>query len=106
LIILCISIKLAFLLEKISRRIQAGRAEEDYWVTDQTARSATTVFSTNLRAHRLANNDMTHQALAAAAGIEERHLVHYELGHTEPGFDALLRICRELGCTPNDLLLK
>jgi DNA-binding Xre family transcriptional regulator len=75
-------------------------------VADQPAVSATNLFSTKLRARRLATSDMTRQALAAAAGIEERHLAHFELGHTEPGFDVLLRICRELGCTPNDLLLK
>lgn len=42
--------------------------------------------------------------VARRAGLAERRYGHYVTGLREPNLDALLRICRVLGCSPNDLL--
>ncbi|MBS0472142.1 MAG: helix-turn-helix transcriptional regulator [Proteobacteria bacterium] len=42
--------------------------------------------------------------VARRAGLAERRFGHYVTGLREPNLDALLRICRALGCSPNDLL--
>jgi DNA-binding Xre family transcriptional regulator len=63
------------------------------------------LFATHLTERRKAKPNLTRGALATAIGVEEKHYARYELGHIEPNFKTLLAICRELGCTPNDLLL-
>ena len=45
-------------------------------------------------------------AIAASAGVPPRAYSHYVTGRNEPSLDTLLRICKALGVTPNDLLLE
>lgn len=47
---------------------------------------------------------MTHTAVAKKAGLEVRRLGNYMAGNRRPNFEALLRICKALDTTPNQLL--
>ena len=42
--------------------------------------------------------------VARRAGLSERRFVNYVTGDREPDLATLVRICRVLGTTPNDLL--
>ena len=64
------------------------------------------LFAARLTERRKAKPNLTRGALATAIGVEEKHYTRYELGHTEPDYSILVAICRELDCTPNDLLLE
>ena len=44
--------------------------------------------------------------VARRAGLAERRYGHYTRGVRQPDFQTLLRICKVLGNTPNDLLIK
>ncbi len=58
---------------------------------------------TNLQALRKARK-LTAQKLADASGVPLRTIQDYELGRSQPGWWAMLRLCRALGVTPDSLL--
>tara|TARA_B100001750_G_scaffold157218_1_gene126460 strand:- start:2214 stop:2483 length:270 start_codon:yes stop_codon:yes gene_type:complete len=48
---------------------------------------------------------MTQRELAETARLSPEFVSRIERGVTSPSLDTLVRICRALECTPNDLLL-
>lgn len=49
--------------------------------------------------------DLSDAEVARRSNLAERRYGHYVRGSREPDFQTLLRICRVMGVTPNDLLL-
>lgn len=60
-------------------------------------------FAGNLRAAR-ARLDMSQDVLAMAAGIDIDSISRYERAKVKPGADALAKLAKALGTTPNELL--
>lgn len=60
-------------------------------------------FARQLRAARVRKYKSA-QAFAHKMGIEPHTYRKYERGETEPGLETLVRLCEDLGITPNDLL--
>ena len=48
---------------------------------------------------------MTQRELAESARLSPEFVSRIERGVTSPSLDTLVRICRALECTPNDLLM-
>ena len=62
------------------------------------------VFAKELRKARLRAGFRSAQGFAEKIGIEPHTYRKYERGDTHPNFEVLVRICENLGVTPNDLL--
>jgi len=62
------------------------------------------LFAKRLR-ERARQLELSDAEVARRAGLSERRYGHYVRGVREPDFGTLLRICRALDLTPNDLLL-
>jgi transcriptional regulator with XRE-family HTH domain len=60
-------------------------------------------FGKRLKHHRLRAGYSSAAKFGEEMGILPVTYRTYEAGKAEPGFDTLLRICRRLGITPNDL---
>jgi len=48
---------------------------------------------------------LTQRQLAESANLSPEFVSRIERGVTSPSLETFLRLCRSLGCTPNDLLL-
>ena len=62
------------------------------------------VFAKELRKARLRAGFRSAQGFAEKIGLEPHTYRKYERGNTHPNFEVLVRICENLGVTPNDLL--
>lgn len=62
-----------------------------------------TNFANNLRTRADALG-LSHAAIAERAGVTPRAFSHYVTGQREPGLDALVRLSKTVGSTPNELL--
>ena len=70
--------------------------------TDTSARA---FFARRLRELRVPKGFKTARSLAAALGIDENRYTRYERAEVEPDLGLLIRICKTLGVTPNDLMI-
>lgn len=61
------------------------------------------IFGKRLRA-RARELSLTDSEVARRAGLTERRYAHYVKGTREPDMATLVRVCRVLNTTPNDLL--
>ena len=62
------------------------------------------VFAKELRKARLRAGFRSAQGFAEKIGLEPHTYRKYERGKTHPNFEVLVRICENLGVTPNDLI--
>lgn len=70
--------------------------------TDTSARA---FFARRLRELRVPKGFKTARSLAAALDIDENRYTRYERAEVEPDLGLLIKICRTLGVTPNDLMI-
>jgi transcriptional regulator with XRE-family HTH domain len=71
--------------------------------SDQPTRRAC---ASRLRLLRARAGIETARKMAEEIGENENTYTRWERAETEPSISQILRICRVLGCTPNDLLLR
>lgn len=70
-----------------------------------TETSARAFFARRLRELRVPKGFKTARSLAAALDIDENRYTRYERAEVEPDLGLLIKICRTLGVTPNDLMI-
>lgn len=81
-----------------------GRLMEDPQNQDASKPGARLYFARRLRELRAVREFRTARSLARALGIDENRYTRYERAEVEPDLELLMRICRVLGASPNDLL--